>query len=224
MRRPLSPRRAALLLAAGAVAVGAARAGAQSSLASSRAFAPAVTPFIGVSDFGARTRGDYVDGADAEFDYNNGLALGVQVDRPLTRRTAFIGTLSVTPLSRVTAEVSTGIGELDRTVVAGIDLGFAGRLKPAAPLFAYLGGGGVFATKRAAGETDGTSFEPRASAGLGLDLMRRERAGFRVMWIAHLAFPGTPDEARWVAESSTVDHTIILGGRFTLGPATGDRQ
>lgn len=224
MRRPLLPRRAALLLAAGAVTVGAARAGAQSSLASSRAFQPAITPFIGVSGFGVRTRGDFVDGADAEFDYNNGIALGVQVDRPLTRRTAFVGTLSVTPLSRVNAEFSTGISELERTLVAGVDLGFAGRLKPAAPLFAYLGGGGVFATRRAAGEMDGSSFEPRASAGLGLDLLRRERAGVRIMWIAHLVFPGTPDESRWVAESSTLDHTLILGGRWTVGAANGDRQ
>lgn len=216
MRRPLLSVLAVLLLLAAAVP-----AGAQRPRVFRRAFEPAVTTFFGATGHGDRTE-DLLDGA--AFDYNNGLAIGVQLDRPLTRRTALLGTVSFTPLSRVIFTRETFTGRLDRAMVAGLDAGFAGRLKPAAPLFAYVGGGATLATRRAARETDGFSVEPRASAGLGLDLVRFDKAGVRVMYLAHYVIPGTPDESRWVAKSSAFDWTAFVGGRYTLGNWGGADQ
>ena len=213
MRRPLSHALAAALLLA-ATAATATPAAAQRSRIVRRAFDPSVTVLLGTSIFGERTTA--LEGG-ASFDYNNGLVLGVQFDRPLTRRTALMGTVTVAPLSRVAATVQEAVGELDRTLIAGLDLGFAARIKPAAPLFAYVGGGGVLATKRAAGDTDGTAFDPRVTGGLGVDLLRSERTGLRIMYLAHVVFPSTPDAATWEAKSTTLDHTIVLGGRVTLG-------
>jgi hypothetical protein len=205
-----------LLLAAAAVP-----AGAQRARILRRAFEPAVTTFLGATGHGDRTE-DLLDGA--MLDYNNGLALGVQLDRPLTRRTALLGTVSLTPLSRVMFTGNGFTGKLDRAQLFGADAGVAARLKPSAPLFAYVGGGAMMATKRAARDTEGFSVEPRASAGLGLDVARLDKAGVRVMYIAHYVVPGTPDETRWSARSSAFDWTAFIGGRYTLGNWGGPEQ
>lgn len=221
MRRPLLSVLAVLLPIVAAAAPAAAQQSTASSRVFRRAFEPAVTPFLAATGFGDRTT-DPV--SNATYDYNNGLALGVQLDRPLTRRTALLVTGSVTPLSRVIVSRPDFEGKLDRALVGGVDLGFAARLKPAAPLFVYVGGGATMASRRAAGETDGFAVEPRVSGGLGIDLMRFERTGVRLMYIGHYVIPGTPDEARFPAESSTFDQTIILGGRYMLGAGSGDRR
>lgn len=179
-----------------------------------QAFAPAITPFFGVTGFGVRTT-DVSDGV--RFDYGNGMAIGVQLDRPLTRRTGLLATVSVTPLTRILGTREPDVRDFDRTVVAGLDLGIAGRLKPGAPLFVYLGGGGTLATKRAVREPDGFGAEPRATAGVGIDLMRLERTGFRLLYLAHWVKPGTPDASRWVASSTAFDQTFAIGGRLALG-------
>lgn len=179
-----------------------------------QAFAPAITPFFGVTGFGVRTT-DASDGAD--FDYANGMAVGVQLDRPLTRRTGLLGTVSISPLTRVVGTLGPAVIDFERTLVGGLDLGLAGRLKPGAPLFVYLGGGATLATRRAARESDGFGADPRVTAGLGIDLMRLERTGFRLLYMAHWVKPGTPDESRWVAKSTAFDQTFAIGGRLTLG-------
>jgi hypothetical protein len=214
MRRPPLHVVTAMLLLAATV-VTAVPAGAQErSRVLRRAFDPSVTPLFGIATFGART----VDlQSERAFEFANSVAFGVQLDRPLTRRTALMGTATLAPFTRVAGVVGGSVAELEKALVAGMDVGIAARLKPAAPLFAYLGGGGVLSTRRAAAETDGTGFDPRASAGLGIDVMRFERTGFRFMYIAHLVFPGTPDATRWEAKSSVFDRTIVVGGRYTLG-------
>ena len=179
-----------------------------------QAFAPAITPFFGVTGFGVRTT-DVSD--DARFDYANGMAVGVQFDRPLTRRTGLLATVAITPLTRVIGTREPDVRDFDRTVVAGLDLGIAGRLKPSAPLFVYLGGGGTLATKRAVREPDGFGADPRATAGIGIDVMRLERTGFRLLYLAHWVKPTTPDASRWVAKSTAFDQTVAIGGRLMLG-------
>lgn len=227
MRRPpFSSLLAPLATMCAAAALVAAPAGAQSSFALRRGFERAITPFIGATGFGARTTGVATqNGAPGDFGYNNGLALGAQADLPLTRRTAVMATLAITPVSHVTLTYGTGgVASLDRTMLAGLDVGLAGRLKPGAPLFAYVGGGGLLATHRAAGEGAGAGVDPRASAGLGVDFGRHTRSGVRLMYLAHLAFPTTPDAAQFPARSSAFDFTVFLGGRFTFGPDSGDRK
>lgn len=210
MRRPSFHVVAAMLM----LAATAAPADAQRSRVLRRAFEPAVTPLFGLTGFGERTT-DLQD--NTRFDFANGMAVGVQVDRPLSRRTALMGTVVLSPLTRVNATRGDQVGDLDKTLAAGLDLGIAARLKPAAPLFVYAGGGGVVSTKRAAGDTEGTGFDPRVTGGIGIDIMRSERTGFRFLYLAHMTFPGTPDAARWEAKSSAFDQTIVIGGRYTLG-------
>ena len=210
MRRPLSQGFAALLFLAAAATPGFA----QRDRAIRQAFTLAITPFVGATGFGERTTAT-LDGA--RYDYANGAAIGAQFDTPLTRRTGFLATVALTPITRVVGTLGPAVIDLDRALVAGVDLGFAGRLKPSAPLFVYLGGGATLATKRAAREPDGFGAEPRATAGFGIDLMRLERTGFRFLYMAHWVKPGTPDESRWVAKSTAFDQTFAIGGRLTLG-------
>ena len=179
-----------------------------------QAFEPAITPFIGASGFGVRTVG-VSDGA--EFDYNNGFVLGVQVDRPLTRRTGLLVTATVTPLTRVVGTNKPTIAELAKTVVGGVDLGIAGRLKPGAPLFVYVGGGVSMASNEAVLEPQGFVADPRASVGIGIDVMRFERTGFRFLYLAHFVKPSTPDETQYTAQSSAFDQVFAIGGRMMLG-------
>jgi hypothetical protein len=179
-----------------------------------QAFAPAITPFFGATGFGARTT-DLA--SDARYDYANGFAIGVQLDRPLTRRTGILATIALTPLTRVVGTQEPAIIDLDRTLVAGLDVGLAGRLKPGAPLFVYAGGGATLATRSAALEPGGFDADPRGTVGFGIDLMRLERTGFRFLYLAHWVKPSTPDESRWLARSSAFDQTIAIGGRLMLG-------
>jgi hypothetical protein len=179
-----------------------------------QAFAPAITPFFGASGFGVRTTG-VVDGA--RYDYGNGVDVGVQLDHPLTRRTGLLATVDVTPLTRVVGTREPDVAELDRTMVAGLDLGIAGRIKPSAPLFVYVGGGATMATRRANGEPADFVAEPRATAGIGIDFMRFERTGFRLLYLAHFVKPSSPDASRWTAKSSAFDQTFAIGGRMMLG-------
>ena len=210
MRRPLSQAAAATLFL---LAV-AAPADAQRDRVIRQAFAPSITPFIGATGFGVRTVGV---SDDTHFDYANGLAIGLQADRPLTRRTGLQGTFMLSPLTRVVATNGPAVGDLDRTVVGAIDLGIAGRLKPGAPLFVFAGGGATMALKRAALEPDGFGADPHASVGVGLDFMRFERTGFRIMYLAHFVKPSSPDEAQWTAKSSAYDQVVAIGGRMMLG-------
>jgi hypothetical protein len=181
-----------------------------------QAFAPAITPFFGATGFGVRTTDP---AGSAEYDYANGFGIGVQLDRPLTRRTGLLATVAVTPLTRVVGTQKPAIIDLDRTVVAGLDLGIGGRLKPNAPLFVYAGGGATLATKTAGLEPGGFGADPRGTLGLGIDLMRHERTGFRFLYMAHWVKPSSPDEAQWPAKSTAFDQTIAIGGRLTLGAA-----
>lgn len=213
MRRP-----ALLLSVAAATLLLAAPLGAQRTIR--RAFEPAITPFVGASNFDTRVR----DSAGATFDYNNGIAFGVQLDHPLTRRAALIGTLALTPVTHVDQRVEVDGGdatfEHGNAVVAGLDAGFAGRLKPSAALFGYVGGGLVLATRPPVADGSGMQVDPRATIGVGLDLARRASTGVRVMFLQHLTFPRT-SEPGYEAESVARDWTFVLGGRFTLGAAKG---
>ena len=181
-----------------------------------QAFSPAITPFFGITGFGERTTAT-TDGA--RYDYANGIGIGVQLDRPLSRRTGLLATVAISPLTRVVGTLEPAVADFDRAVVAGLDLGVAGRLKPSAPLFVYLGGGATLATKRAAREPDGFGADPRGTVGVGIDLMRLERTGFRLIYMAHWVKPSTPDASRWVATSTAFDQTIAIGGRLMLGAA-----
>lgn len=192
----------------------AAPAAAQSDRVIHQAFAPSITPFVGATGFGTRTT-QVSDGA--KFDYNNGVAFGVQLDHPLTRRTGLIATASITPFTRVIGTRGSTVVDLDKAVVGGIDLEFAGRLKPNAPLFVYVGGGAVLATKQAVFAPDGFEADPRASVGVGLDFVRHEDFGVRFMYLAHWVKPSSPDESLWTAESSAFDQTFMLGARIRLG-------
>jgi hypothetical protein len=208
MRRPLLQAGAAMLL----LAVAATPARAQRAIR--RAFAPAITPFFGATGFGVRTT--EVAG-DADFDFANSFAIGVQLDHPLTRRTGVIATAALTPLTRVIATQGQAIADLDRTVVAGLDVGLAGRLKPGAPLFVYAGGGATLSSRTPAFEPGGFGASPRGTLGFGIDFMRLERTGFRFIYMAHWVKPSSPDESRWTAKSSAFDQTIAVGGRLMLG-------
>ena len=210
MRRPFPHAAAATLLL---LAV-AAPADAQRDRVIRQAFAPSITPLIGATGFGVRTVG-VIDGA--RYDYANGIAVGLQADRPLTRRTGLQGTLMLSPLTRVVVTNGPDVGDLDRTLVGALDLGIAGRLKPGAPLFVFAGGGATMALKRAAREPDGFGADPHASVGVGIDFMRFERSGFRIMYLAHFVKPSTPDAAQWKSKSSAYDQVVAIGGRMMLG-------
>lgn len=222
MRRPAS-----LAGLAAAVLLAPVVAGAQRPVR--RAFAPALTPFAGISAFGARTEGP-APGTAAN-DYTNSLVFGVQAERPLTRRTGLMGTLAVSPFTRVTAHTGSVIAEGPRARAIAVDGGIAGRFKPSAPVFGFVGAGGVMFSRPARipdganPEAGGAIVEPRATAGVGLDFLRREQDGFRVMWLGHLAVPRVAGDDRYTSNSAAFDWTLVIGGRLSLGRSDpeGDR-
>ena len=179
-----------------------------------RAFEPAVTTFIAGTGFGDRVRSATV--AVDHYDYNNGIGIGVQAERPWTRRTALMGTVALTPLTHVTRTFNETVGDVARIAIVGLDGGVAGRLKPSAPVFGYLGAGAVVATRPPSEDLSGLHAEPRVTLGVGYDALRRERAGFRVGYLVHHVFTRAPS-ADYVAESGSRDWTLYLGGRYTFG-------
>lgn len=179
-----------------------------------RAFEPAVTPFVAGTGFGDRVRSTTT--VLAEYDYNNGVGLGIQAERPWTRRTALMTTLAVTPLTHVTRTYNGAVSDRARILVLGLDAGIAGRLKPSAAVFGYLGGGATVATSPPSEDLSGIHAEPRLSFGIGFDAMRRERTGFRLAYLGHYVFTRSPG-TDYVTRGDTMDWTFILGGRYTFG-------
>jgi hypothetical protein len=211
MRRP-SPLALAALLAG---ALGARSAHAQFDRAT-RAFEPAIVPFVGFAGFG-----DRLDDAErSHFQYNASLAIGAQLQHPLTRRTALLGTLALAPLSHVIENrADHSVVSHQRVMLSTLDVGFAGRLKPAVPVFGYLGAGAVAATRPPEPDVDGVQVEPRVSVGAGVDLMRGSSGGLRVAYTAHFAVPRSPDPT-YGTLSHAYDWTLLVGGRITLGRST----
>lgn len=206
-------RRPALLGVLAAIALCADTASAQRQLR--RAFEPAVTPFIAGTGFGARVRS--TTSTVADYDYNNGVAIGALVERPWTRRTAVMGLVSATPLTHVTRTFNEAVSDRARVVVFGLDAGVAGRLKPSAAVFGYVGGGATVGTKPPSEDLSGLHAEPRATVGVGYDAMRRERTGFRVAYFGHYVFTRSPGADYATVGSSAMDWTLVLGGRYTFG-------
>ena len=179
-----------------------------------QAFEPAVTPFLGATGFDLRVRS--LESSAFRFGYDNGVVVGVQLERPWTRRTALMGSVSLAPLSHVVEDVADGGRDLERVAVLGVDAGVAGRLKPSAAIFGFAGGGAMLATRPPGNALSGVHVEPRLTLGVGLDAGRRSRTGVRFAYLAHYVFTHSPNAA-YSSEGNALDWTFVLGLRRTLG-------
>jgi hypothetical protein len=203
----------AILPALAAVALGVPPAEAQAAGAR-RAFEPALTLSISAKQFGTR-----LEGAGAEYRYKNSPGLSVWTELPLTRRTGLLATVNVTPFSkqRVEGGPADNVAVYDRVVTYGGDVGLGARLKPAAPVFFFLGGGLVAASEYADPRDDGGVVEPQGTFAVGYDARPRGAWNLRAVYTGHLVMPADGNLPDTPSASTAYDWSFQLGGRYTFG-------
>ena len=202
----------AILPALAAVALGATPAEAQAERAR-RAFEPALSLTLSANQFGTR-----LEGPSAEYRYKNSAGLGVWGELPITRRTGLLATANVAPLSKQRAEgANDNVAVYGSVLAYGADAGIGARLKPSAPVFFFLGGGVVAASKIADPNDDGSVFEPRGTVAVGYDARRRGPWNLRALYAGHLVVPGEGNLPDTSAASTAYDWSVQVGGRYTFG-------
>jgi hypothetical protein len=183
------------------------------------AFEPALTPWIGVRNFGTRV----VDPIVGSYKLKGSLALGLRGDRPLTRRTGLLVDLSVAPLSGQEGAIRGGSTTFDADIIVlAADIGIGGRLKPAAPVFFYVGGGVLRASKYAIPRTPGAPVEPQGSFAVGYDGAQHGRWNFRAVYGGHFVRPADPGTADASGKSLAYDWDLQLGARYAFRRVSPD--
>ena len=212
-------RMRALLPALAAVVLGAHAAEAQAERAR-RAFEPSVSLTFSPKLFGTRLEGP---GGD-EFSYKSSVGLSLWGELPVTRRTGLLAAVTASPFSKQRVDGGAGNVVVDQTVVlVSADVGVGARFKPAAPVFFFLGGGVVSASRYAAPQADGGSVEPQGTVAVGYDARRRGPWNFRALYTGHVVKPADPEAPDISPSSTAFDWTIQLGGRYTFGLAESAR-
>ena len=186
-----------------------------------RAFERAVTFTFGASSYGERLSRA---GGDSRYRPASSFVLGTWFDQPITRRTGLLIGLAVAPVSGQREyspppepfELTKG-----RLIVATADVGLAGRLKPSAPVFFMVSGGVLATTKGLTGiealEPEKKLVEPHGSFTIGIDGKRRQRWGWRMLYVNRWTFPKSNGEADFSAPSTAHDWTFQIGLRRTYG-------
>ena len=201
------------ILLAPTLAVRAAPAGAQEARPR-RAFEPAVTMTAAVTLFGQR-----FSALNSDFGYKNSVGVGFWGELPITRRSGLLALATISPLSAQQAEGRNANTALYRDVVSiAADAGLGARLKPAVPVFFFIGGGVHTATHYPNPEADGAAFEPQGTFAVGYDAVSRGRWNVRTAVVAHLVKPADPGGVD--LKSTTLDWAFHVGGRFALSSIT----
>ena len=206
----------ALLPALAAVVLGATVAEAQAERAR-RAFEPSLSLTLSPRLFGTR-----VESPTADFSYKSSVGLSLWGELPVTRRTGVAAALTVSPFSKQRSDGSaSNVALYESVVLYGADVGLAARLKPAAPVFFFLGGGVVAASRSAAPLAEGSVVEPQGTFAVGYDALRRGPWNLRAVYTGHVVRPADPeldpDVTDVSAASTAYDWTFQLGGRYTFG-------
>lgn len=195
-----------------ALALGAAPSGAQDPR-TRRAFEPAVAVTATATGFGTR-----FTGPDGDASYKNSVGLGLWGQLPLTRRTGLLAVATLSPLTAQRAEVAGGVALYDDVISASADVGLGARLKPAVPVFFFVGGGLHAATHSAAIGVGERALEPQGAFAIGYDAVTRGRWGMRVAFVGHVVKPDDPGLPDVTPKSTAFDWTFHIGGRFSLSP------
>ena len=174
------------------------------------AFAPSVTPWLGLAVFNTR-----VTGGDGTFSYSNSVAVGVRADRPLTRRVGMMASLGVAPFSKRKAEGGDETVLGSSVFVVSGDVGLAARLKPAVPVFFFAGGGGSYASRGTT--TSDATFAPQGTIAVGYDAGRRDRPNGRFVWVGHFVFPPDPGVAGYSNKAMAFEWAFEAGLRIPVG-------
>jgi hypothetical protein len=182
-----------------------------------RAFERAVTPWIGLRNFGARAFSPL--GGDAS--YSPSLAVGGMFDLPLGRRTGVLLDVHVAPLGKQDLSDESSVTQFSRVFTYGATAALAGRFRPQAPIFFFGGATILGANKRAVPGEDGGAFSPGATLGAGLDLARTARVGARIVYQAYFVKPPDTEAIGYRAESRSMDWTLGIGARIALGREVG---
>ena len=205
-----------LLVAAAAIAL---PARAQTPRAAS-AFERAVTPWIGIRNFGDRAFSPLAGHAS----YSPSLTVGGTFDLPLTRRTGVLLDVHVAPLGKQDLSEDESAVQFSRVFAYGATAALAGRFRPQAPIFFFGGATILGANKRAVPGEEGGAFSPGATLGAGLDLARSARVGARIVYQAYFVKPPDTEAIGYRAESRSTDWTLGIGARIALGREGGARR
>jgi hypothetical protein len=184
------------------------------------AFVPALSPWIGVTSFGARQAF-----ASRDASYRGSLTVGVRGDLPLTRRLGLLGNVSLSPLAKQRTEDPFGTQLHEGVTIVRADAALGWRFIPRAPVFFFGGGGILAATKPAFPQFDESVVEPRGLFGLGYDRASAGRLNFRVVATGFITAPADPDPGSYVGsgevpvlviKSTTFDWALEVGARYTF--------
>ncbi len=177
-----------------------------------RAFELSITPWIGISGFGTR-----FTSSTQSTRYKSSLSGGARADMPLTRRLGILANVGISPFAQLHVESPFGSGLEEKATVYRGDVGVGWRFKPQAPIFFYLGGGVVGASRAAFPGVSKSILDPTAAFSIGYDGRRESSFNVRAVFSNYLAFPSdnsdTPAGVR--AESTAYDWSLQLGARYS---------
>ena len=178
-----------------------------------RAFEPAISPWIGMRNFGDRAKS--VSGARTS--YGGSYAIGATLDLPMSRRTAFRADLHVAPSANQRLDETNGIVSYDDAIGTQLTAGVAAKLRPQAPVFFFLGGGVLAMSKKSVADAEGSTIEPVGNFGFGYDGARVGAWNVRALVQGNVVKPADPDSPGFAATGVAFDWVIGLGARRTFG-------
>jgi hypothetical protein len=184
------------------------------------AFAPALSPWVGIASFGTRQAA-----GNTSASYRGSFSLGARGELPLTQRVGLMANVGLSPFSRQRTENPVVTELHEKVLIFRADAALAWRFIPRAPVFFFGGGGVLAASKPAFPDFDESILEPRALFGLGYDRPSGGRWNFRLSATGFITMPAEPDAANWsgasappavTAESTVFDWAVELGARYRL--------
>ena len=178
-----------------------------------RAFEPAITPWVGVRNFGDRA--ESVSGARAG--YGGSFTVGASFEAPFTRRTGFVADLHLAPSAGQRLDDEQGISTYENAVGVSFSAALAARLRPQAPVFFFAGPGVILMTKKPIADAEGSSIEPMADVGFGYDGGRVGQWNVRGIVHGYFLKPADPDSPAFAARGSAFDWAAGIGFRRVFG-------
>ena len=177
-----------------------------------RAFELSITPWIGISGFGTR----FISSTQSAR-YKSSLSGGARADMPLTRRLGILANVAISPFAQLHVESPFGSGLEEKATVYRGDVGIGWRFKPQAPIFFYLGGGAVGASRAAFPGVSKSVLDPCAAFSLGYDGRRESPLNVRAVFSNYIVLPSdnsdTPVGVR--PKSAAYDWSLQLGARYS---------
>lgn len=185
-----------------------------------RAFEPAITPWVGVRNFGDRAKSI----TEAKAGYGGSFVLGATAEMPLSRRTGFMADLHFAPSANQRLDEEQGVVSYKNAFGTSLSALLAARLRPQAPVFFFAGGGLIALSKKPVADAGGSVLEPMFDLGFGYDGGRVGAWNVRGIFHGYFVKPADPESPGFAPRKNAFDWSAGIGFRHTFGRAAAGTE